>query len=259
MKVLDMFSLAGQTAVLTGGAGKYGRQIAQALYEAGARVFIASSNLENLEKAAAEMRAEGGNVAARHLDLEEEASILALRDEVYACASRVDILINNAVSRPMKSYGDNAESFAASMRVNATGTFLISRAFGDAMAHDGGGCIINIASMQGLVAPDPMLYEDLGMDGFIPDYFFHKGGMIQYTRFLASYYGPYGVRCNAISPGGFLAGQSPEFVKRYAARTMLGRMAGSQDLKGAVVFLASAAARYITAENLVVDGGYTAR
>ena len=105
-----------------------------------------------------------------------------------------------------------------------------------------------------------MLYDGLEMNGFVPDYFFHKGGMIQYTRFLASYYGPYGVRCNSISPGGLQTNRLPQkFIERYSKRTMLGRMAGEDDLKGAIVFLASDASQYITAANLMVDGGYIAR
>jgi NAD(P)-dependent dehydrogenase (short-subunit alcohol dehydrogenase family) len=193
-------------------------------------------------------------------DLGDEKSILKLAEEVIAQAGRVDILVNNAVIRPMKSYHDDAASFAESMKVNATGIFIISRVFGDHMAERGGGSIISIASMQGMIAPDPTLYEGLGMDGFIPDYFFHKGGLIQYTRFLASFYGSRGVRCNSISPGGLQSHRTAsEFIERYNRRTMLGRMAGPDDLKGAVVFLASDASSYMTAENLVIDGGYIAK
>lgn len=96
------------------------------------------------------------------------------------------------------------------------------------------------------------------MNGFSPDYFFHKGGLLNFTRFTASYYGPHGVRCNCVSAGGFFTGQHPDFVARYAQRTLLGRMADSEDLQGVIVFLASDASRYITGANIPVDGGYTA-
>jgi len=260
MRVLDSFSLAGKVAVMTGGEGMYGRQAANALYEAGAKLFICSPLTEDLNKAAEEMRADGGDVTPLYVDLGDEASILKLAGEVFSLVDRVDILVNNAVVRPMKNYNGDASTFDESMRVNATGIFIITRAFGNHMAEKGGGSIVNIASMHGMIAPDPTLYEDLGMDGFIPDYFFHKAGLINYTKFLASYYGPHGVRCNAISPGGLQSHRTPEeFIKRYNRRTMLGRMAGGEDLKGAVLFLASDASLYVTAANLPVDGGYVAR
>lgn len=111
-----------------------------------------------------------------------------------------------------------------------------------------------------MVAPDASLYAGLDMDGFIPDYFFHKGGLVQLTRFWASYYGPSGVRCNCISPGGvFTEKLSEEFVRRYSERTMLGRMANPDDIVGLALFLASDSARYITGTNIPVDGGYTAK
>jgi NAD(P)-dependent dehydrogenase (short-subunit alcohol dehydrogenase family) len=256
-----MLSLKGKTAVVTGAAGLYGRCIAEALYEAGARVFTGSTNMEKLEAAVGEMRAAGGDVTAFPLDLGEEASILAFHDAVLKQAGRVDILINNSVARPMsEGYEADAKLFDESMRVNATGNFIITRAFGADMIAQKSGAIINIASMHGMIGPDPTLYEGLGMSGWGGDYYFHKGGMISFTHFLASYYGRFGIRCNAISPGGIQSYRTPdEFVRRYSARTMLGRMAHQDDIKGAVVFFASDASLYVTAVNLPVEGGYIAK
>jgi NAD(P)-dependent dehydrogenase (short-subunit alcohol dehydrogenase family) len=159
----------------------------------------------------------------------------------------------------MANWDSPAADFARSMEVNATGLFLMTRAFGDHMASRGrGGSIINIGSIQGIVGPDFSLYEGLNWNS-PPDYFFHKGGLLQLTRFAAAKLGPRGVRVNAISPGGFYDGQDDRFVARYNARTFLNRMANESDLTGAVVFLASAASSYITGANLVVDGGYTAK
>ena len=126
------------------------------------------------------------------------------------------------------------------------------------MAENGGGSIVNVGSIQGCVGPDYTLYEGLGC-GCPPDYYFHKGGMNQLTRFVASKLGPAGVRCNTIIPGGFLNGQDPRFIERYSARTMLGRMANASDLKGAIVFLASDASNYITGTEIPIDGGYIAK
>ncbi|MDO8686398.1 MAG: SDR family oxidoreductase [Clostridiales bacterium] len=260
MNILEQFSLKGKVAVIAGGKGLYGRQVVEAVAQAGAKTYIASRSLEELEAIAAEHRSNGYDVFAMYLDLGDEGSIINIKEEVLKREGKVDILINNAVIRPMKSWNDDASCFAESMKVNATGLFLITRAFGDEMAKRGSGSIINIGSIQGMVGPDGTLYEGLGFTGYIPDYFFHKGGMINFTRFTASYYGKYNVRCNCISPGGFQTEASPEvFVERYSNRTFLGRMANNTDVMGAIVFLASDASLYITGANIPVDGGYTAK
>ncbi|MFH0965856.1 MAG: SDR family oxidoreductase [Planctomycetota bacterium] len=262
MAVLDSFSLKGKVALATGGAGLYGRQVVRALAEAGARTFIASRNLDALTKLADEHAARGLDVTALSYDQGDESSILALRDEVVKRAGRIDVLVNNAVLRPMsgKGYEDAAATFDLSMHVNATGLFLVTRAFGDVMARAGKGSIINIGSIHGMIGPDPWLYEGTTMSGWYPDYFFHKGGMINFTRFVASYYGLKNVRANCVSPGGYRTDKMPQsFVERYSTRTFLGRLANDTDLMGAIVFLASDASAYITGTNIPVDAGYTAR
>lgn len=253
-------SLKGKVAVVTGGAGLYGRQIVKALLQAGAKNYVASRNTGSLKELAEEFKQEGFHMEPRYLDQGDEASILKLRDEILSSEGKVDILVNNAVSRPMSGWNDDASKFAQSMQVNATGIFMITRAFGDVMAKAGSGSIINIGSIQGMVGPDRTLYEGLSFHSFIPDYFFHKGGMINFTRFAASYYGPRNVRCNCVSPGGFQTDDHPEvFVKRYSDRTFLRRMAKDEDMMGIIVFLASDASQYITGANIPVDGGYTAK
>ena len=261
MGILDRFSLQGKVALVTGGAGLYGRQIVAALAEAGACTYVAARHVEPLEALAAEHRAQGLEVQARQFDQGDEASILGLCEAIIQEAGRVDILVNNAVLRPMKKgYLDDAAAFAESMRVNATGLFVITRAFGDVMALQGSGSIINIGSIQGMIGPDPTIYRGTTMSGWYPDYFFHKGAMINFTRFIASYYGAKGVRCNCVSPGGFRTADHPEpFVRQYSDRTFLGRLANSTDLMGIIVFLGSDASVYITGANIPVDGGYTAK
>jgi NAD(P)-dependent dehydrogenase (short-subunit alcohol dehydrogenase family) len=260
MAILEQFSLRGKVALVSGGTGLYGRQLVEALAEAGAIAWTASRRLPESERFAQEMRDRGLDVRAAEFDQGDEASVLRLRDRIIGESGRVDALVNNAVLRVVKSWNDGAEAFAESMRVNATGIFLVTRAFGDEMAKRGCGSIINIGSIQGMVGPDATLYEGLPMDGFLPDYFFHKGGIINFTRFTASFYGSSGVRCNCLSPGGFRTDRMhPEFVKRYSARTFLGRLANDSDLKGTVVFLASDASLYVTGANIPVDGGYTAK
>lgn len=261
MRVLETFSLKDKVAVVTGGAGLYGRQIVRAVAEAGAETFVASRGLEALEKVAADLRDEGLNVTALAYDQGDETSIVSLRDKILKRSGKIDVLVNNSVARPMKKgYTDTAEAFAESMHINATGLFLITRALGDAMAVKGSGSIVNIGSIQGMIGPDPTIYRGTEMSGWYPDYFFHKGGMINFTRFVASYYGAKGVRCNCLSPGGFRTENHPEpFVRQYSDRTFLGRLANDTDLMGAVVFLASDASAYITGTNIPIDGGYTAK
>lgn len=261
MGILDAFSLKGKSAVVTGGAGLYGRQIVRALAEAGAQVCVASRNFAALNELRDELASQQLPVVPFQFDQGDETAVLTLRDKVIEIRGSVDVLVNNAVSRPMKNgYGDSTSAFMESMRVNATGLFSVSRAFGDAMAERGRGSIINVGSIQGMVGPDPAIYLGTELHGWYPDYFFHKGGMINFTRFLASYYGPRGVRCNCVCPGGLQTPtHPPDFVRQYSERTMLGRMANDSDLMGAIVFLASDASAYVTGANLPVDGGYTAK
>lgn len=260
MGILDRFSLKGKNALVTGGAGLYGRQIVRAVAEAGAHTFVASRNLQSLETLAKSYRDEGLDVTALQYDQGEETSILHLRDDVIQRCGNLDILVNNSVARPVNGYDDSAEHFAESMRINATGLFLITRAFGDEMEKVGKGSIIHIGSMQGMIGPDPTIYRGTNMTGWHPDYFYNKGGVINFTRFIASYYGGKGIRCNCVSPGGFYTPDMPDaFVRQYSDRTFLGRLANESDLMGVVVFLASDASVYITGTNIPVDGGYTAK
>lgn len=259
MNILEQFSLKDKVVVLTGGAGLYGRQLTAALAEAGAQVVIASRDRSRLQEIARAQATRGFSVACEKLDQGDETSVLALRDKVLEQFGRVDGLLNNSVLRPMKSLDAPVSAWEESLRVNATGVFLMTRAFGQAMLGKRGGSIVNIGSMMGMVGPSPEFYEGAGMGTPAPDYFFHKAGMINLTRYFASVFGAGGVRVNCVSPGGFFTHQPEPFLQRYNRRTMLGRMAGEDDLGGAVVFLLSEAARYVTGVNLPVDGGYTAK
>jgi NAD(P)-dependent dehydrogenase (short-subunit alcohol dehydrogenase family) len=256
--VQELFDLTGRVALVTGGSGLFGRQIAEALAEAGARTIMASRNLEKLREQAEYFRQNSLEVEVMQYDQSDEASIKQLLKQVLDAAGKIDVLVNNSVLRTMKDWADPASAFAKSMEVNATGMFVMTRVFGDQMAAQGRGSIINVGSIQGVVGPDFTLYEGLNW-GAPPDYFFHKGGLLQLTRYAASVLGPRGVRVNAISPGGFFNNQDKSFVQRYNARTFLGRMANETDIKGGIVFLASDASQYVTGANLAVDGGYTCK
>ena len=261
MNVLDMFKLTGKVALVTGGAGNYGRQMTLALAEAGATVITASRNLESNESYAAQLRQEGLAVYAESFDQSDDASVKDLLARLTARFGGVDILVNNSVLRCFKDYNGPAEAFAQSMAVNATGLFLMCRAFGDHMAARGGGSIINIGSYMGDLGCNETLYEGCEHITSIgaADYFFHKGGMHNYTRYVASRYGKHGVRCNCLSLGGLFNNQPQPFLESYAKATFLGRMAGPEDMKGIVVYLASEASAYMTGAVIPVDGGYSAK
>jgi NAD(P)-dependent dehydrogenase (short-subunit alcohol dehydrogenase family) len=137
-----------------------------------------------------------------------------------------------------------------------SGLFHICQLFMAGMVKQGRGSIINISSIYGVVSNDPGLYEGTDMKQ-PPNYTFVKAGMINFTRYLACYYGKQGVRANCISPGGFFNNQPKPFLERYEKRVPVGRMLNDEDVKGAVVFLASDASAYVTGHNLMVDGGWT--
>lgn len=253
------FSLQNKTVLLTGAAGLFGRGLAAALAEAGATLIIASRSAEKLQAVATEETARGHRVFAEAFDQGEESSVLALRDRIHERFGPLHGLVNNSVLRPMKGANGTVEQWQDSMRVNATGVMLMHRHFGQPMAEAGRGSIVNIGSIQGMIGPSYELYEGTAMGDMPPDYFFHKGGMVNLTRFYAALYGPRNVRVNCLAPGGFYNNQPQEFVHRYSEHTMLNRMADDEDLGGAVIFLLSDASRYITGVNLPVDGGYTAK
>ena len=259
--VLETFSLKNKVAVVTGGAGLYGRQMVEALAEAGAKTFLAARNVEKLEEVAAYQCHRGYDVTALHLDLALNKSIQNLYDSVIERAGKCDILVNNAVIRNATDGWDHdLEAYDKSLHVNASALFKITRLFSQAMQAEKSGSIINISSMMGMVGVERSNYEGTTMEANpSPIYFYEKGGMINFTRWAASMLGADNVRVNCLSPGGYESGQPAQFIVNYSARTQLGRMANDSDLKGAIVFLASDASSYLTGTNIPVDGGYTAK
>lgn len=259
MNILDRFHLKGKVILLTGGAGLYGQGLARDLASAGATLVIASRNQHTCEEVAKKARSQGFQASAETLDQGCEDSIIALRDRMIEKFGRIDGLVNNSVARPMRNADASLSFWEESMKINATGVFLMHRYFGQAMVTQGHGSIVNVGSIQGMIGPHLALYDGLDMPSPAADYFFHKGGMINLTRYFAAMFGQASVRVNCLSPGGFANHQTGEFVRRYCAQTFLGRMGNGTDLGGSVIFLLSDASLYITGVNLPVDGGYTAK
>lgn len=258
MHINKLFSLKDQCAVVVGGAGKIGFPMAHALAEAGAKVYVASRNKKNYQPAVEKLKLEDLNVEGITLDQSDEASVYQVVEKISKNFKTPDILINSGCIRPMKKFfNDTPDNWDKSMEINARGIFITCRAFGNAMAKEGKGSIINLSSIYGLVAPDMSIYK--GSDFEIePDYPFIKGGIISFSKYLSSYYSKKNVRVNCISPGGFFNNQEEPFLSKYIAKTPLGRMVSHDDMKGVALFLASDASRYITGVVIPVDGGWTA-
>ncbi len=260
MNIKELFDLTGKIVLVTGGAGKYGKCIAEGLAEAGGTIIIASRNRDNVDLAAESFRAKGLDVHAMQVDQGDHKSVLMLKDRILREFGRLDVFVNNAVSRPMQNYYAPIGQFAESMQVNATGMMDILREMADLMVRNKeGGSIINIASMMGMFGPDISNYEGTDMNKDLPpDYFFHNAGLINLTRFMAKQLAGKNIRVNCISPGGLFNNQPERFLENYCKKVPLRRMANNDDIKGLVVLLASKAGEYINGENILMDGGLNA-
>ncbi|MCJ8211487.1 SDR family oxidoreductase [Mucilaginibacter sp. RS28] len=266
---MELFSLKGKTAIVTGALGLIGRKHCEALALAGANVVVADTNAEKTAAFAAQL---GAQHLGLPIDVTDKASLEAALQTVLARYENIDILVNNAAINDMFENPAMAkelsafenyplEAFQKSLDVNVTGVFLCSQVFGSHMAQNGSGSIINIASTYGMVGPDQTIYRnECGEQTFYKSaaYPVTKGAIINFTRFLAAYWGDKGIRVNTLSPGGVENGQNEFFIQNYSAKTLLGRMAVASDYQGALIFLASDASAYMTGANLVVDGGWTA-
>ena len=259
LHINKLFSLKGDCAVVIGGKGKIGYPMAEALAEAGARVYIASPSSNDNDKAIEKLRNEGLEVYGRVLDQSSEENIVSLIKKIESEFRIPNILINSGVERPMKKFmNDSSSSWDQSMQANARGLFLTCRTFAKSMKNHNGGSIINIASIYGIVAPDPSIYEGTELNTE-PDYPYNKGGMIMFSKYMASYFAEFNVRVNCIAPGGMFNNQNESFIEKYIKKVPMKRMAHPNDMKGIVVFLASTASEYITGSVIPVDGGFTIR
>ncbi len=258
-----MFRLDSKIAIVTGGAGLYGKPISTALAEAGATVIIASRDEKKCRDFAAELEAKNFSAEGAYLDLSSESSINDFTKNIIAKYQRIDVLINNAVSRAgFKNLAElTKDDWEKAQMINSTGLVLITKAVLQQMCVQNSGNIINIGSIQGTVGPHFPVYADTGMTSPV-NYTYDKWAMVGFTKWIANFYGKYNIRANCISPCGYGPGVSEtygdnEFVQNYKRLTPLGRFANDEDIKGPVVFLASEAAAYVTGHNLLVDGGWT--
>ena len=273
-RVKDMFDLTGKVAVITGGAGLLGTKHAEAIAEMGGIPILLDMDEEKLNEKAAYLRekysAECDGILA---DITSKSQILSAVGQILEKYHEVDILVNNAaltVKRGSEKFKDYFASFEEypldlwemALRVNLTGTFLVTQAIGKQMVKQGKGVILNIASDVGVISPDHRIYRKTadykGMPFNTPiSYSVSKAALIHFTKYLATYWADKNIRVNSLSPAGVYDGHDPEFVKKLTNLIPLGRMADRDEYKGAIVFLVSDASSFMTGANLIIDGGRT--
>jgi 2-deoxy-D-gluconate 3-dehydrogenase len=275
MKIQEKFDLTGRVAVVTGGIGLLGTEFCRTLAEAGAAVAVVDLNQEKCAATAAELSGAGHKALGIATDITNPASVNAMVEQVIAHFGRLDVLVNSAaldpkfdpqaVSKgiaPGKFEEYPLEQWNAALNVNLTGTFLVTQACVKQMIAQGKkGSIINICSTYGLNGPDQRIYRkpDGSQPAFKPVYYtVTKAGVVGFTKYLAAYYMETEIRVNMLTPGGVYNNHDETFVKNYSAKTILGRMAHKDEMNGALLFLASDASSYMTGNNVVVDGGWTA-
>lgn len=263
--IWDLFDLKDKVFFVAGGARDLGRDMAEALAEAHADGVVTSRTIDSAQKTADALSgATGRRVEAVAMDATDEASV---EQAVAACVEkfgRIDILVNNVGgggagnTRAATDFDErDRKDWDIVMSTNVTAPWLVARHVSRVMRKQQSGAIVNIASIAGMIGRDRTVYQG-GMNAQALDYAAAKAAVIGLTRDMSAYLGAFGIRVNAISPGGFERGQPKEFIKAYGDKTILGRMGrDGVDLKGAVVYLASDAADYVTGHNLVVDGGFT--
>ncbi|PIP52061.1 short-chain dehydrogenase, partial [Candidatus Beckwithbacteria bacterium CG_4_10_14_0_2_um_filter_47_25] len=229
----SIFNLEGKVVLITGAAGIQGPEHVKAFTAAGAKVIATD---------------------IKELDVTSTDSINQAVKKIIGEYGRIDVLVNNAGAT-----GKYAADWDQIIKVNLTGTYLCCQIIGAAMKQ---GSIINVSSIYGLVGPDLSMYEQAEYAGkpmgVSAGYAASKGGVIALTKYFASLYAPK-IRVNCVTPGGIFDNQDENFVKKYSAKTMLGRMAKRNEVSGALLYLASDLSSYVTGANLAIDGGLTAR
>jgi NAD(P)-dependent dehydrogenase (short-subunit alcohol dehydrogenase family) len=256
MKPSELFDLSGRVAIVTGGGTGIGRQMAEGLAEMGADLVLCARHLDRCEQAAEELRALGVRALAMRCDVRDVVEIEAVVDRTRSELGSIDVLVNNA-GTVWGAWPEDTplEGWQKVVDVNLTGVFLFSQAAGRVMIEQQDGKIVNIASVAALEGSPPEIMNSIAYNAT-------KGGVISFTRDLACKWARHGINVNAIAPGWFPSDMANVVLEQHRdalhERIPLRRFGGPDDLKGAVVFLASRASDYVTGQTLVVDGGESA-
>jgi NAD(P)-dependent dehydrogenase (short-subunit alcohol dehydrogenase family) len=257
----NRFQLKGRIAVVTGGAGLIGTAICQAFAQAGAKVYIAEINAKSgrdLKKTLVSQKCSAEYIS---LDITSEASIKSAISQMLRRERKIDIWVNNAYPRTA-DWGNKIEEIKASslkknVDMHMNGYFLCCQNAVKEMKKRKSGVIINMGSHYGILGPNFSVYEGTKMT-MPAAYSLIKGGIVNFSRYLATYCAPYNIRVNALCPGGIFDNQPDSFVERYKKLVPLNRMGCPEDIAGAALFLASDASAYVTGHVLMVDGGLSA-
>jgi NAD(P)-dependent dehydrogenase (short-subunit alcohol dehydrogenase family) len=269
---MELFSLKNKVVVITGAGGLLGRQHARAVAMQGGIAILLDLRQDMVDNRVKELETEFGAIAKGYaVDITDENAIRENCEQVLREFGKIDGLVNNAANNPKVENAEGRnfsrlENFSldvwnADVAVGLTGAFLCCKHYGYAISKNpDGGCIVNISSDLGLIAPDQRLYK---VDGLPEDqqpvkpvtYSAIKTGLIGLTRYVATYWADKNVRCNAICPGGVENNQNAAFLKEVTARIPLGRMAGAEEYQGLLVFLLSNASSYMNGSVIAADGG----
>ena len=261
--IKELSNLKGRCALITGATGGLGRVMADTLAELGADLVLVDRPDSDFDSLSANLTERWGvKVDCQACDLEQQAQRTDLMASLKSSGQRLNILINSAAfvgtsdlhgwAVPFEQ--QTIETWRRALEVNLTAIFDLCQGLTPLLKAAEGASIINIASIYGIYGPDWSLYEGTNMSNPAA-YGASKGGLIQFTRWLATTIAPC-VRVNSISPGGVFRDQHEAFVQRYEAKTPLGRMATEDDFRGAIAYLASDLSKYVTGHNLAVDGGW---
>ncbi|KRE46295.1 SDR family NAD(P)-dependent oxidoreductase [Paenibacillus sp. Soil522] len=259
--IYQLLSLRGKVALVTGGAGYLGTAICETLAELGAHVIIASRDLKKCEEKCKEIESSitGAKATAMVLDLMDKQSIFQCFQQIKSDYNGVDILVNNAWSGNKNSFESiSDEDWQYDIEMSMTSVFrCVKEALPGLVAKKG--VILNITSMYGHVAPDYRIYDGVQFTN-PPSYGAAKAGVIQFSKYLASFLSPYGIRVNCLSPGAFphpVTQQHEEFIRHLSEKNPMNRIGDPDEIKGAVALLCSDASSYMTGQHVCVDGGWT--
>ena len=264
MNMRKVFDFSNRVIVITGAAGLLGSEYADGFCQAGGNVVLADKNFEKCKKLAAKLEKKYGvKPLPIKLDVTNPNSIKKMIVHITKKFSKIDVLVNNAIYpeigkiKKTKFEDFPLDIWKKGIDVNLTGMFLCSQQIGKIMKKQKNGVIINISSIYGIKGPDQRIY---GKTKIIKSalYATTKGAVINFTKYLASYWNRTGIRVNTLSLGGVEENQDRNFKKKYSDKTMIGRMAKKDEYVGALLFLSSDASSYMTGSNLVIDGGWSA-
>ena len=264
MNMRKVFDFSNRVIVITGAAGLLGSEYADGFCQAGGNVVLADKNFEKCKKLAVKLEKKYGvKPLPIKLDVTNPNSIKKMVAHITKKFSKIDVLVNNAIYpeigkiKKTKFEDFPLDIWKKGIDVNLTGMFLCSQQIGEIMKKQKNGVIINISSIYGIKGPDQRIY---GKTKIIKSalYATTKGAVINFTKYLASYWNRTGIRVNTLSLGGVEENQDRDFKKKYSDKTMIGRMAKKDEYVGALLFLSSDASSYMTGSNLVIDGGWSA-